>query len=192
MLARILAGFHKFLNLLFGRVAEDEAKIVEVWLSAEETRLFREMPKFDQRHSLDTFYAAQRIADREKDSLSAGERTVLLRAALLHDSAKWQGSPTLIHRAIFGLLEASLGENYAAVRRSSFLQAIVEAHLTHGKRSTEAILKINPEAEPLLMEIITDHAAPKSTRDHTLLCLLREADSESLRRKRQPRHPGHP
>jgi hypothetical protein len=64
-------------------------------LSPAQIELFRHMPRSDQRHALNVFYALYRAGCQDE---------VLLQAALLHDAGKSAASVTVWHRVAIVLM----------------------------------------------------------------------------------------
>lgn len=80
----------QFSAAVSARVTPAEQALVAQMLTPSEQRLFRAMPRYDQRHCLDVFYTLQ----------TAGhDDPLLLRAALIHDCGKVDddGKPMSLH-----------------------------------------------------------------------------------------------
>jgi hypothetical protein len=91
----------QFLASLRPAVARDERAILALWLPPEAKALFWQMPRRDQRHSLDVYYTLRNMGNDQPD---------LLAAALLHDVGKSVGNGfrlRLVHRVLIVLLEAT-------------------------------------------------------------------------------------
>lgn len=86
----------QFFRAMLVRVRVEEYALVEQRLSAAQVALFRSMPRCDQRHCLDVFYAL-------RDGGYGNE--TLLRAALIHDVGKSAGRLPIWHRVAVVLLD---------------------------------------------------------------------------------------
>lgn len=82
---------------IFGRVDDDERRVLVAWLSVPQVRLFETMHRADQRHGLDVVAALRAAGHDDPDLLLAG---------LFHDAAK---GPTVGFGARVGW---SLGQRY--------------------------------------------------------------------------------
>ncbi len=79
----------------------EQAEVRSV-LGAGALPLFADMPRADQRHSLNVLHALE-----HNGRVEAGSRATLLQAALLHDCGKYAGEVHLWHRVAAVLLKAA-------------------------------------------------------------------------------------
>ena len=87
----------QFFRALAAWVPKRELGLISEYLTPPQVELFQRMPRCDQRHGLDVFYALQRKQQHDRD---------LLAAALLHDVGKSDGRLRLWHRVLIVLIEA--------------------------------------------------------------------------------------
>jgi hypothetical protein len=87
----------QFFRALVAWVPKQEFSLLSEYLTPPQAELFQRMPRCDQRHSLDVFYALRRKQHDDHD---------LLVAALLHDVGKSGWRLRLWHRVLIVLIEA--------------------------------------------------------------------------------------
>ena len=87
----------QFFRALVAWVPKQELSLLSEYLTPTQVELFQRMPRCNQRHGLDVFYALRRKQHDDHD---------LLVAALLHDVGKSGGRLRLWHRVFIVLIEA--------------------------------------------------------------------------------------
>lgn len=146
-MARPLYRVRQFLQALTARVRPEEWEEVENLLPPQAVALFRQMPRSDQRHSLDVMHTLR---------ARGHEARPLLTAALLHDVAKADGV-RLWHRVPLVLIKAVrpawLGR-LASPRRESWRYGFYLL-LTHPQRGAEWALRAG--CDPQAAELICRH-----------------------------------
>ena len=164
----------QFLRALVARVREEELQSLGEYLTPAQMELFRRMPYFDQRHSLNVFRALRARGYDDPD---------LLVAALLHDVGKAGGTLQVWHRAIVALarvIEPRLLNRLAKGDPRSWRYPFF-VHLRHPERGAE--LAQAAGCSPTTVELIRRHhdpaANPRRTRLDELLAALQEVDGRS-------------
>ena len=175
-LSRIRYRVQQFLDSLWPQVAQDERAILALWLPPRAAKLFLQMPRRDQRHSLNVFYTLRSAGHEHPD---------LLAAALLHDVGKslYEGRRLhLWHRVAIVLLEAVapawLNKISALGSQPKSLWHPFYIHVRHPELG--AALALNAGCSKLTAALIRRHqdplrAAPVSQEDR-LLAALQAAD----------------
>jgi len=87
----------QFFRALVAWAPKQELGLISEYLTPPQVELFQRLPRCDQRHGLDVFYALQRKQQHDRD---------LLVAALLHDAGKSEGRLRLWHRVLIVLINA--------------------------------------------------------------------------------------
>lgn len=170
------AGYRveQFIASLWPRVLPAERAMLARFLSPQALALFCRMPRRDQRHCLDVYYAVQ---------AAGGNQTDLLIAALLHDVGKTTRSGRrlrLWHRVLIVLLNAiapALVQQLARPRPASWGYPFF-VHLHHPERGAELALAAG--CSNLTAALIRRHqatlAGPPEDDEDRLLALLQAAD----------------
>lgn len=161
----------QFCRALLARVEPDEEAVLETYLPRQAQTLFRQMPRQDQRHSLNVLYTLQRRGHKDR---------ALMQAALLHDVGKGDGV-WLWHRVAVVLLQRwrpewlhRLAKDCPGDWRRPFY-----AHAQHPVRG--AALAEGAGCDPLAVALIRHHQDPvpeawRATREGELLAALKAAD----------------
>jgi len=151
---------------LTARVRPDERALLARILNDEQVRLFETMPRFDQRHSLDVYYALAR---------AGYDHPQLLQAALLHDCGKVDSAGRTIPLLYYGLiviLQHSAPRLYIyAARHGHGPLRPFAVHAGHEQRS--ATYAAAAGSDPVVVQILRDYATKRST---PLTSALRAAD----------------
>lgn len=147
-------------------VRPDERVLLARILNNEQIRLFEAMPRFDQRHSLDVYYALARAGCHHPQ---------LLQAALLHDCGKVDAAGRTIPLLYYGLIVllqhgAPRLYMYAARNGRGPLRPFA-IHAGHEHRS--AVYAAAAGSDPVVVQILRDYATNRST---PLTNALRAAD----------------
>lgn len=164
----------QFLRALVARVRREELQPLSQYLTPAQMELFRRMPRYDQRHSLNVFRA---LRARGYDDPN------LLAAALLHDAGKADEALRLWHRVIVVLAEAIEPRllNRLAKGDSRSWRYPFFVHLCHPQRGAEMARAAG--CSPTTVELIRRHhdpaSNPRRTRLDELLMALQEIDGRS-------------
>ncbi|HEU4326864.1 MAG TPA: hypothetical protein VFS21_27235 [Roseiflexaceae bacterium] len=149
-------------SALGARLAPAEQHLVESTLTPGELRLFRRMPRFDQRHCLDVY-----------QTLRGGghDDPLLLRAALIHDCGKVddEGRPIpLLYYGLFVVLRRLAPGLYTrAARYGRGPLRPFAVHAAHERRSAD--LAAAAGSPPGLVAILRDYADRRTTPTTTAL-----------------------
>lgn len=162
----------QFFRALVAWVTKRDIGLLSEYLTPPQAELFQRMPRCDQRHGLDVFYALRRKQHHDHD---------LLAAALLHDVGKSGGGLRLWHRVLIVLIEAigpqlldRLAEDEPRSWRYPFF-----VHQHHPELGAELAQAVG--CSPVTVELIRRHqeppaSSPFGTRQDELLAALQEAD----------------
>jgi hypothetical protein len=152
----------QFVAALRANVTSEERALIANLLRPEEQRLFKRMPLFDQRHSLDVYWTLVRAGHRERNLLSA---------ALLHDCGKVDddGRPIpLLYYGVFVVLKAIAPKIYwRAVQNGQGRLRPFVVHANHDQRSAELVALAG--GHPELVAILNDYGADCQLRATHLL-----------------------
>ncbi len=153
-------------------VPTQELGLLNEYLTPLQAELFLRMPRCDQRHGLDVFYALQRKQNDDHD---------LLAAALLHDVGKSKERLRLWHRVLIVLIRVastSLLDRLALEEPRSWRYPFF-VHQQHPELGAE--LAQAAGCSPTTVELIRRHQEPSAnnplkTHRDKLLVALQEAD----------------
>jgi len=162
----------QFFRALVAWVPKRELGLLSEYLTPSQVELFRRMPRSDQRHGLDVFYALRRKHRHDRD---------LLAAALLHDVGKSGGRLRLWHRVLIVLIRAvraPLLDRLALDEPRSWRYPFF-VHQHHPELGAELAQAVG--CSPATVGLIRRHQEPTAsnplrTRQDELLAALQEAD----------------
>jgi len=167
------------LRYLFRRMGPEEKALVQRFLDEQEQVLFWTMGEGDQLHCVSV---AREIF---KEDLSLEEKTLLVKAALLHDVGKAVGALSLLDRILYTIVDRLvpfyLTDLQAPTRARSFLerrrQALVILH-QHAQLGARMVEK-NGCAPEVVALVEAHHRNSSEGRDWQLLRLLQRADQRN-------------
>ncbi len=162
----------QFFRALVAWVPKQEFSLLSEHLTPPQIELFQRMPRCDQRHGLDVFYALQRKHHHDHD---------LLVAALLHDVGKGGGGLQLWHRVPIVLIKAlkpQLLDRLARDEPRSWRYPFF-VHQRHPELGAELAQAVG--CSPTTVELVRRHQEPLAnnpfrTHQDKLLAALQEAD----------------
>jgi hypothetical protein len=162
----------QFCRALLARVSKRELGLLSEYLTPSQADLFHRMPRCDQRHGLDVFYALQGKRHHDHD---------LLVAALLHDVGKVGGGLRLWHRVLIVLIKAlrpQLLDRLAKGEPRGWRYPFY-VHQRHPELGAELARAV--DCSPITVELIRRHQEPLAsnpprTHQDKLLAALQEAD----------------
>ncbi|MDU4961575.1 MAG: HD domain-containing protein [Sporomusaceae bacterium] len=168
---------HQVLSAVLASISPQDRVFIASRLTWAEADLFYKMSIPDQRHCLNVAYTAARLAD----AAGAGQRRLLLKAALLHDVGRRRGDVStadkiaaVLGRAVFGAARLrqwgrpGRGGVWQNLRHALFVSA---RHPELGANLLQAA-----GTEPDVIELVLRHHQPPAPEDSTELQLLRQAD----------------
>ncbi|MFC1517808.1 HDIG domain-containing metalloprotein [Candidatus Margulisiibacteriota bacterium] len=167
-----------FLKALFPKLTPGDIEFLRSHLSKQEQILFYRMSAMDQKHCLDTAYAAQAAAHSQKIN-----QKMLLKIALLHDIGKVKWSPPLLYRiwsVLFDHLLPPLAKYLAKKgkkEKTGKLSRSLYIKKEHGTLSAQMLKELDWGEGPLYI-IAHHHDTPKE-KDPAELKILRKADLEN-------------
>lgn len=164
----------QFYRAVTADLSEDDRAFLKKYLSVQETALFYKMNVYDQRHVINVAYSAEKLAKKGKI-----DKSLLLRAALLHDVGRSADFICLWDKVVFVLLSAMPAvflQKAAKSGRGGFIGRRRKAlyiclnHAEVGAQKLEQIGQIK------LAQIVRRHHDKPSKDDSEELTLLRRAD----------------
>ncbi len=150
----------QFHRALTAKIEPADREFLQKYLVDYERALFYQMDPVDQRHCLDVAQYAYQIATARG---LGPKRTILVKAALLHDVGKISGQTTLFTRVFYVLRGRSERQSASARARTLSGHAQRGAHMA-------ATFGIDPE----IVDLIRGHHSEPTSK---LAVLLHEADS---------------
>lgn len=172
---KITKRTRQFLRALTAKMKPADHALVHCWLDKTEELLFYDMDVAIQLHSINVA--------RTLEKLLAGEtvdKSLLFRAALLHDIGKVKGQFTVLDRVWYVLVRKvsrRLVRKIAKKGSSSWLGKLRNAfyiHIYHGELGAQLVLREGLCGE--LADLIRHHHDPARQSDSLELSLLRQAD----------------
>lgn len=152
----VLRRLRQFLLAITARVAPADLAPLEQLLPPDQQALFRRMPRFDQRHSLDVYHTL--LAQGCTDAL-------VLRAALLHDCGKVDDDGRaipLIYYGIFVIMRRFTPELYhRAARHGRGLLRPFAIHAQHDRRSALLVAATGGPTE--LVALLDDYGMGRTS-----------------------------
>ncbi|WP_122626827.1 HD domain-containing protein [Lucifera butyrica] len=169
----------QFITALTAKITPADRAFVKQYLTPAEERLFWQMNRPDQRHTLNVAYTVLRlIAGRAQI-----RRFVLIKSALLHDVGKTKGDVSTADKVITVLARRLLpgpaarwgrpgrGGRFANLRHAFYI------YFHHPARGAQLLKQAGTEAA--VVEIVAKHHAAPVEEDPPELIILRQADDKN-------------
>lgn len=168
----------QFREALTATVTKQDRAFIAAWLTDPEQKLFYQMNRADQAHSLRVAYTAIRLAaEQPAKQLNT---TLLTRAALLHDVGRFGRDITIFDKVWTVLANAVLNEQGAhwAARQERLPEGrwrrALFLYYRHGEVGARRLAHLGEDE--MLVSLVRRHHEPPQPTDSSELVFLRRAD----------------
>lgn len=175
---RCLYRSHQVWRALYPSCSSEQIAWAQAILNPEEQAIWLEMVPADRCHTLQVALLCQQAANEHQ--LTASDRDLLLRAALLHDMGKRQATIRLWHRIAYVLIPALRTSPYDTIA----CHALIGAGEAEERGWPEELITLIREHHRPIDQQRLPHAHQEpvlldKVREKRLLTLLQDADDQS-------------
>lgn len=167
----MIRRINQFKKGLFASLGKSDYTFLADYLTRSELDIFKALPRFDQRHSIDV---ATDLYDKDLDM-------DLVRAGLLHDIGK-SGCPelSLLRRSLCVVIEYSSGDWAAkkASRQGTRLERALFVHINHAEIGADILEELDC-TEKNIIWLVRHHDNNAMVEKNSSLKLLKKADESA-------------
>ncbi|SHK21851.1 HDIG domain-containing protein [Anaerobranca californiensis DSM 14826] len=160
----------QFIKAITAKVTVEDEKFLNKYLKEERLKgLFRQLPTFEQRHSLDVAYT---ILEKYSFNLDDNEKKLLIQGALLHDIGKLKIGLNPITKSMAVVMDKLFPQ---IAKKLTFIK-FIDGYYNHPKKGGQILKKYKLSSE--LIYLVENHHNDKANHGHLgkLIKILMECD----------------